>query len=680
MIILHHLRGLQRSARAAGDRSRLSISISRVSATQRSPQPPSWSIRIAVRVEPAALSSDVAVHQLRPALAAPTSPRTRVVTRPTGVTLDVSSSCAPGDTFVVETGRLVSAPMVMSAEDCTRSRVIKTVDLFFKGQIGGMIANWRASRGKPFIDVQRSGVGVSFTGGVVYTYPVFPDSNNRWTQSVPADCVQVRIRAEGRAAFTIPPFTVGFDESVDIGRIQLGDAAIIRVRVVTPDEHLPVSQATAFLIPAHALDESVKALVNGDAPAYMSSGVTNDEGWARLADAQNGVYYLIVRAAHRTARVQGPIQLLGGQDVTLEPVELADVAIVHLSIGSANVTGYGPIDVWAIPRVAERWVPTAFVRRSGSAASPISATVPLLGRWRFEVYESSGSQLHFLGRKDIDIEPGAQSVEIDLNRFLFSGHVLLRGAGLKAALRFRAVQAESGAVPAAVSSDDNGSFVVPLSAPGHYNVSIMSADGTVATTVDGVEFLDAAIPVDVHVPSSRVTGVVRDTDGNAVSDARIEGKFVDWIEDGSGLLVVHADSRNDGRFVLDGLRAGFWEIIARTDNAASAPLTADVPANGDTAVTLRLQKTPNVNGWLVARDRPIPAADGLVFVVPDRVSELPGGISVRTDVQGHFQARLDRPLGQSSALLLTFFPALRPIVAVRSSVLEQPFNPITRLS
>lgn len=121
--------------------------------------------------------------------------------------------------------------------------------------------------------------------------------------------------------------------------------------------------------------------------------------------------------------------------------------------------------------------------------------------------------------------------------------------------------------PVAVPTRNDGGFGPHPLPPGRWQVTFHPHGGGSASTPQEVEIADAAeAVVDIHLPGLAVTGVVVDTDGAGVAQARVTAT------PGGATAVAGVD----GRFTLLGLPEGQVTLQARLRDLASEPVTVEV--------------------------------------------------------------------------------------------------------
>jgi RNA polymerase sigma factor (sigma-70 family) len=156
----------------------------------------------------------------------------------------------------------------------------------------------------------------------------------------------------------------------------------------------------------------------------------------------------------------------------------------------------------------------------------------------------------------------------------------------------------------ATEGDDTGHYELAL-APGWYRITIQAAGYTAARQyleVVGRKQLDAKLNA-----ASVIAGIVVDENHVPVPHASVS--TLDWSS------ASHtAQTGADGRFTLDGLRPGTFDIVASADDRASAPTSITVAFGATRELELVVQPSKATLAGRVVDDTERPVANCLVTI------------------------------------------------------------------
>jgi protocatechuate 3,4-dioxygenase beta subunit len=193
---------------------------------------------------------------------------------------------------------------------------------------------------------------------------------------------------------------------------------------------------------------------------------------------------------------------------------------------------------------------------------------------------------------------------------------------------FVGVERADGSTSTATRSSEDGTWEIPSLAAGSYAVTAI---------VDGYPPAQQAVNLDGNKPAddivlrfesgARISGVVVDASGTPVPHARVEAAI--------GYDGATRSAGADGRFVIDGLSRGRYEVYATEGDRASALVLIDL-TDADVGDLRLAIDDATIQGVVVdARGDPVAEAD--VDAMP--LAESPsGGLDGRsvTDAQGRF--------------------------------------------
>jgi len=389
------------------------------------------------------------------------------------------------------------------------------------------------------------------------------EKTGQWKCSIPATLLDVAIRVDGYAPHHKWDVKVPAAGNVDLGGIKLQKGASV-VAWLSSDF-------------AKRIDVPVRALLRHEAAAGLSAtairlaqpvaeGIFTKKGVVQLAPVPPGRYILETQAKGYTA-IHIPVQLYDGKETTpRRSIDLLPAQRVRLHLQPP----VGPGGTWW--RV-ELWRRVAFGSGSENAGAGIAspegvfeATDQVEGPVRVFLKDSKGN---ILASKEIRIAAGTDDYTVSLDVISISGKVTIGDSPLSSAhLLFGG---SGGAEKIRTTTDRDGHFVANLPRRGKWIVDVDAPqDGVAATTDVSIEKDE----VDIALPSTEVSGWVRDANGKRFSGARV-------------LLLSHGRpltrlSAGDGVFRFRGISSGVASLRTNDPRTRdySEPVEVNVPENG----------------------------------------------------------------------------------------------------
>ena len=563
----------------------------------------------------------------------------------------LSFDCARGEYFVVSE-HLISAPIRLSPSSCDSAQ---PVSLFSRGRIKGAIS-LDADGQRPRmirLDIRTCASDpVSHVG----QYSALLSGSGSFSVDVPADCLDLVLMTTGWAPTRVPRFAITLGQTVDLGRVELQRPAAISVRVEPS-----AAPAAVSVVPVAELSSAVEEIVKGGRTA-RGEVLRGNMGLYRHAALSPGFVY-IVAASPGKVGFAGPLELRAGESASAD-VKLYDRARLQVTVSRSGPSAppSNTLGVMLIPRIGERWFPSAAIRVEITLDDPSRVDLPFPGTWRAQLHTISDGQLTVIDDRTFVADSGkVTQLELLAQSLSFSGSVTVGKEHKPGELRLRNVVSEVSTVTAV---REDGSFTIALAELGDYRAQFTAADGTVRGAVP-VSCFDPATPVDIRLVPVSLKGRVVGSDGLAVAKADVFAKLAILDDlDAISSRPVRTQSDATGAFALALVDQGEWEIRAQDRERVAEPEIVAVGARDVDGVRLVLEGPATIRGRVIdTAGRPVPGARGEMFVEGSTAGQVPGVSMFRTDLQGYFSVRVDRPVNKG--LHAVVVAPGRPISAFR---------------
>ena len=563
----------------------------------------------------------------------------------------VDTRCTAGALLAVSAHGWIAPPLRLSSERCGSAEPIE-LEWLSAGTLRGKVTVPKGEVVPPLgrLRVDRCPAAAGAAAAVLGDYPARIAEDGSWSAEVPAGCIDLRL--------AVPPFAPVRWTAVELrhgAETAVRDTALVRggsmtVLVTAPDSNHGVAGAAVHLIPEQRLAVAAEAAYRRVAVPSEREVATDVRGWARFDGIAAGVYYLIAEAppgGDVSLGVSESFELAEGDAAVVEVslnrpaslrVELLDVEEARLSPGRLSVE--------LLPQVGSE---TLYgVGRRLDLASPFSAVFEGLepGVWRVELMWSASGLGYSLADREIVLAPGtAETLSLEGLSPVYRGRVTLRDQPVAGMLVFRSESERPAGGPVMqCESDEEGSFAAPVSEPGRYTLWFYSEDERfdhLSASVSGVLFEDPRDLVEVKLPNGRIEGVVVDEDGEPVPDIHVGASAIDLNESGDYDLLripLEAGARAgaDGRFALEALAKGEWELTASRDSlkseSARVSLARDEAVSG---VRLVVRETLSIEVVVISEPgEPVRGAILEVFLPISDPGGFPGWARFETDQSG----------------------------------------------
>lgn len=450
---------------------------------------------------------------------------------------------------------------------------------------------------------------------------------------LPATLLDLSIQAEGFVPHHRWAVRLERDKTLPLGRIFLKKGASVAGWAQVEEGAIDPAGAKARLFPLQAPGADA-----GLAERLRSSALEvalDARGFFQFAGVAPGAYGVeVTQPGFAPARVS-MIEVWPGSETSLtQPLTLKRPLRIELTL-SPEMDWLGK--PWQVEmfRASDLGGSSASVHEGAAREDGrliLEGQTP--GTFGIVVSDSLGNPLY----SDFDFlvrDAGEARREIEIDLVSLQGEVLLGEEPLSATLYFGGRHAALGS---RMESGEDGEFHGVLPREGTWIVEVDSLEPGLSThaRVQIQARADGTARVAIRLPDTRIFGkVVAEEGGPAKANV--------FAESGEGSVEV--DTREDGSFEIRGLPAGAVRLSAEARSAegrlvSDSILTALGEDSQTGPVELRLRKNKRFQGRVQSARGPVPGA--VLEVFPLRPA-LPGGASVRTDLQGSFEARLPEP-------------------------------------
>jgi carboxypeptidase family protein len=609
---------------APGDDQSISVELPPI----RSPIESSRKVSVPIHIEASDpdMFADMAVTEWRdgiPTLLAATSKRDG-----TGIVITAPMDCRAGSSLVIESPKAIG----VAVPDGTCSEPV-TLRLEPRASIA---ARFSVPRG---VSAPRSGI-VRFTkcGRESSSFEIpFATSDGGVHVGVPAGCGEMSVRTTGFAPIHPAKQELSVGTSHDLGVLSLrpGAAAVLRVRSGRNAELMEGVRITA--IRASALS-AMKRAIDVESLA-LGASVTDAAGWARLTGLPADRLVFLLQARNRKyPQVSDEYELAVGDETVLDDLVVEPAANVRVTLSVPprllDVIDLGAVELLPtgrtrglgrIPMSAELTPSGAVVEDVPPGAYVVQATGRIRDGFALRVAETK-----------VDVFAGLdQQVPLTLTDSLYSGRVTRGGLAVSGTINLRPADKTTSNRPAVSRLDADGNFHVLLDGPGNYSVSVQTRNHDSIALGKYVEFADSDDSVAIELPVGRMSGRVVDPTGAPVAGAGVTAK----LQVAEPVAEVSSVNTKEGRFTLEGVTPGTWEVYAESKNERSEPTMVSVDDDDVDGITLVVDPTDPVTVRVVGPGGE-PLRDVVVQTEFPRIGREPKSYFGRTRDNGEVKFRL----------------------------------------
>lgn len=545
-----------------------------------------------------------------------------------GVQLTLTGGCIAGGTFVLASRSHIAAIALDGV--CAESIALKPLPR------ATLTARFTVPAGvKPprFGAVRLAGCDAAVT-----MFP-FTIDGGRAEVPLPAGCRAVSVHLDDFTPVLLTPRVLAAGESHDAGTIALrpGAAAVLRIR--SAHDARPLAGVRVSALRASDL-VSMREQVTED--GALAAGITDAAGWVRLTGLPDEKFVLVLRApARRHPQISEPYRIEPSDEAVLDDVALEPPSNVHvtLSLDEALAQAVQVKRVELLPEGHNHWPARVPLAGTLTATGAVIEDVPP-GTWSVRaIGRLTNGFSSELGKAAVETAEGADAfVTLTVVDRVFRGRVTRGGDAVTGTINLKPAERGNDGHHAVATLAHDGTFEVLLGRGGDYTATVQESSGTMTKLNRYIAFHSPDEEVAIELPAGRIEGRVVDAAGAPVAGA---GVAATQQLAGEPAGVTGASSGKDGRFVLESISPGMWELIARTPDGKSEPVTVSFDTRDVGGITLLLDPTRTISIRVVdVTGTPVRA---IVDVeLPPRVGERSRGDIRMTNAKGIAEFQMSR--------------------------------------
>jgi hypothetical protein len=391
------------------------------------------------------------------------------------------------------------------------------------------------------------------------------------------------------------------------------DVAVLAIHLVTTGGDAPLADTRIeFVIPKGRSETEV-----------VSTAVTDDEGWAELKGEVGLDGFLQIYSDGRERPLQTGRYRLTRERIVVDPLEVPPPAsaLVRLDLSDSlrEATEQGVVTKLQVRIGPERDAPPpdgAELRAVGATVEvPLSGEVLVQdlapGRWSAMVLATIIGKIYVLNPGDdylFDLYPlDRQQVTVPARVPLVTGRVRWKDEPFVAHLNMRRAPGNESRTPTqAIVTDGNGFFAFPFPDSGkfHFLVAPLGSrdrEEMFLTHVHDVQVTHNR-PLEIVVPAGRIEGRVVAENGQGLKGARVQAWNLGRGE--KGFPDASDETWEDGRFALEGLGGGTWEIVASGPDGTSEPRRIALAPEAEVDGLMLVLSVEKLQGRIIGPDPP----------------------------------------------------------------------------
>lgn len=411
--------------------------------------------------------------------------------------------------------------------------------------------------------------------------------DSRINAAVPANNHQLTMHVNGFAPVTLATQRLKAGETANVGTIALreGAAAALRVRSAATADLMAGVRITAIRahdLPAIRRDAELESFA-------LATAVSDASGWARLSGLPDEQIVFFLRAAGRKyAQVSEPWALTPGTETVIDDLRLQAASNVYVTVARPEELEHSLelSIVELFPTGHNHW--PRFLPISG-AITPSGTVIEDVPPGSWEVQATGRLKNGFAiraAKTTVDVVSGVdRHVALNISDRLYQGRVTRGGSPVSGSINLKPANRRAGRRTAVAKIAGDGTFQVLLEGDGEYSVRIQESSGNGVSLNRYVAFTKPEDEVAVELPARRIAGRVIDSTGMPVSGVMVSANQ-QLAEPAGGASTVNLA---DGRFVIESVGPGTWEVVASTKNGQSESVVVSVDTADVDDVTLLLE-------------------------------------------------------------------------------------------
>ncbi len=612
-----------------------------------------------------------------------------------GAIFTVQAACRPGDRYLFAGPTSIGATtLVVNCDDEL------TLEVWPRSDVAGSVKLHRQPDTAVSSLLLFRPCDPTTEAGIV-EIPVVLDRIASFQTAAPAGCFDIFAHLSGLAParwrrVLLKP---GKQEQLEARAVAPGGALL--ARVVAAETGEPQADVKVGLLGVEELSSAVAAAVAGHRFKPLTSSLTDQDGWFRIAGLAPADYILRLDSGRRWPHFTKPVGIRAGEEYFQPELELPRPVKVTVEIVASEDFFAEAQELTIALEQDQEDAPAFFLRSTVKETRQVEFVDVPPGLWRFTVaarLNHGGTQTVLDSHQELVADQDA-IIRLDVEASLFRGVVLRAGKPEKGMLRLsRLPFGVAGGQRVSAPTDDEGKFQLFLRRAGNYAATFTSlASGGEQTLVPKVVFENPHVEVEIDLSGGRISGQVLAPNGEAVEGASIRASALGDPTEAGGLQILNQRTRSvaDGRFVLSGLPAATWSVTARSGELASDPrpiqLLAEEQVDG---VLVELRESDWIEVTVIdEQGRPLSGVQVEYFVtaessgsatttdtIDDRGRSGSNG-TLQLDVRGHTGElatfRLKSPGGAITALRHRLEPTTTLVVPARTGRVDFTFEEAT---
>jgi Carboxypeptidase regulatory-like domain len=322
----------------------------------------------------------------------------------------------------------------------------------------------------------------------------------------------------------------------------------------------------------------------------LATATTDAAGWTRMANLpEEHVVFVLQAPARAYPQVSEPYELEGGQETLMDDLllEVPSSVFVTVSLPDALESAVELDGVELYASGHSHWPALVPLRGLLSPTGAVVEDVPP-GTWR--VHATGRLKNGFVIRAaetTVEVLPGVDAnVTLNITDRLYRGRVTRGGEPVSGVLNLKPEERGGGRRAAVAPVAADGTFQVLLEGDGLYSVRFQEYSTGGGVMLDRwIAFENPEKQIEIELPEGRITGRVVDSTGAPVANVLVGGTQQMTTPTGS----IFTRNTADGRFVLESVAAGNWELVAESDAGRSEALVVGFEEGQLDGVTLLLE-------------------------------------------------------------------------------------------